>query len=133
MPRSQRAAQPSLNARTAERLSTAVRAAENRVSNTPARNAGSRGSESSMGEVVVILKIMPESPEVDLEKLQADIRASVTGIEDMKVEPIGFGLSALKIAMITEDDEGAGDKIEALFSQIPGIDRAEIESLNRLL
>ena len=86
-----------------------------------------------MGEVVVIMKIMPESPEVDLEKLQADIRAAVTGIEDMKVEPIGFGLSAIKIAMITEDDEGAGEKIEALFSQIQGIDRAEIESLNRLL
>ena len=86
-----------------------------------------------MGEVVVILKIMPESPDVDLEKLQADIRAKVSGIEDMKVEPIGFGLSAIKIAMITEDDAGAGDKIEGLFSQIPGIDRTEIESLNRLL
>ncbi|WP_319378913.1 elongation factor 1-beta [uncultured Methanocorpusculum sp.] len=86
-----------------------------------------------MGEVVVILKIMLESPDVDLEKLQADIRAKVSGIEDMKVEPIGFGLSAIKIAMITEDDEGAGDKIEGLFSQIPGIDRTEIESLNRLL
>ena len=86
-----------------------------------------------MGEVVVILKIMPESPDVDLEKLQADIRAKISGIEDMKVEPIGFGLSAIKIAMITEDDEGAGDKIEGLFSQIPGIDRTEIESLNRLL
>jgi len=86
-----------------------------------------------MGEVVVILKIMPESPDVDLEKLQADIRAAVTGIEDMKVEPIGFGLSAIKIAMITEDDEGAGDKVEAMFSQIQGIDRTEIESLNRLL
>jgi len=133
MPRSQSAVLPSLNARTVERLFTAVHAAENRVLNTPARSADSRGSEQSMGEVVVILKIMPESPEVDLEKLQADIRATVSGIEDMKVEPIGFGLSAIKIAMVTEDDEGAGDKIEALFSQIPGIDRAEIESLNRLL
>ena len=76
-----------------------------------------------MGEVVVILKIMPESPDVDLEKIQADIRAKVSGIEDMKVEPIGFGLSAIKIAMITEDDEGAGDKIEGLFSQIPGMKR----------
>ena len=68
-----------------------------------------------MGEVAVILKVMPESPEVDMEKLQADIRAKVSGIQDMRVEPIGFGLSAIKIAMIT------------------GIDRAEIESLNRML
>ncbi|HJJ43514.1 MAG TPA: elongation factor 1-beta [Methanocorpusculum sp.] len=86
-----------------------------------------------MGEVVVILKIMPESPEVDIVKLQAEIRATVSGIEDMKVEPIGFGLSSIKIAMVTEDDEGAGDKVEALFSKIPGIDRVEIESLNRLI
>ena len=77
-----------------------------------------------MGEVAVILKVMPESPEVDMEKLQADI---------MRVEPIGFGLSAIKIAMITEDEEGSGDKIEGLFAGIAGIDRAEIESLNRML
>lgn len=86
-----------------------------------------------MGEVAVILKIMPESPEVDLKKLQEEIKAKVPGIEDMKVEPIGFGLSSIKIAMITEDDEGAGDKIESLFAGIQGIDRTEIESLNRML
>ncbi len=86
-----------------------------------------------MGEVAVILKVMPESPDVDLEKLQADIRSTVPGIHDMKVEPIGFGLSSIKIAMVTEDDEGAGDKIEGLFTGIAGVDRAEIESLNRLL
>ena len=51
----------------------------------------------------------------------------------MRVEPIGFGLSAIKIAMITEDEEGSGDKIEGLFAGIAGIDRAEIESLNRML
>ncbi|MDO5846466.1 MAG: elongation factor 1-beta [Methanocorpusculum sp.] len=86
-----------------------------------------------MGEVAVILKVMPESPDVDLAKLQAEIKARIPGIQDMKVEPIGFGLSAVKIAMITEDDEGAGDKIEALFTGIEGVDRAEIESLNRML
>lgn len=86
-----------------------------------------------MGEVAVILKIMPESPEVDMAKLQEDIKAKVPGIQDMKVEPIGFGLSSIKIAMITEDDEGAADKIEGLFVGIEGIDRAEIESLNRML
>ncbi|MCK9312566.1 MAG: elongation factor 1-beta [Methanocorpusculum sp.] len=86
-----------------------------------------------MGEVVVILKIMPESPEVDIKKLQEEIKAKIPGIEDMKVEPIGFGLSAIKIAMITQDEEGAGDKVEALFSKIAGIERVEIETLNRML
>jgi elongation factor 1-beta len=86
-----------------------------------------------MGEVAVILKIMPESPEIDITKLQEEIKANVPGIEDMRVEPIGFGLSAIKIAMITQDEEGAGDNVEGLFSKIAGIERVEIESLNRML
>ncbi|HJJ41763.1 MAG TPA: elongation factor 1-beta [Methanocorpusculum sp.] len=86
-----------------------------------------------MGEVAVILKIMPESPDVDLDKLQALIKEKVPGIQDMRVEPIGFGLSSIKIAMITEDEEGAGEKVEGLFNGIEGIDRAEIESLNRMM
>jgi elongation factor 1-beta len=89
--------------------------------------------ENSMGEVAVILKVMPESPEVDMEKLQAEIKEKIPGIQDMRIEPIGFGLSTIKIAMITEDKEGSGDKIESLFAEIAGIDRAEIESLNRML
>ena len=86
-----------------------------------------------MEKVAVILKIMPESPDVDMEKLQAEIREKVSCIQDMRVEPIGFGLSAIKIAMIIEDEIGSGDKIESLFAGIAGIDRAEIESLNRML
>ncbi|MDV0444241.1 elongation factor 1-beta [Methanorbis rubei] len=86
-----------------------------------------------MGEVAVIIKVMPESPEVDMAKLQADIKAKIPGIQDMRVEPIGFGLSAIKLMVIAEDEEGSGDKIEGMFAGIAGIDRAEIESLNRLL
>ena len=48
-----------------------------------------------MGDVALILKVMPESPEVDLAKMQEDIKAKVAGVQDIKVEPIGFGLSAL--------------------------------------
>lgn len=76
---------------------------------------------------------MPESPEVDMAKLQAEIKAKIAGIQDMRIEPIGFGLSAIKIAMVAEDEEGSGDKIEGMFAGIAGIDRAEIESLNRLI
>jgi len=47
MPRSLSAAQPSLNAQTVEKQSTAVHTADSRVLNTPAQNVASRGSEPS--------------------------------------------------------------------------------------
>lgn len=86
-----------------------------------------------MGSVAVILKVMPESPEVDMEKLQAEIKEKVPGVNDMRTEPIGFGLSAIKIAMIAEDDEGAEEQILGFFAGISNIDRIEIESLSRML
>ena len=85
-----------------------------------------------MGDVAVILKIMPESPDVDLAKLETDIKAKITGIQDVKIEPIGFGLSAVKVALITSDDAGAEDKIKGMFKGISGIESIEIESLTLL-
>ncbi|MGL6298922.1 MAG: elongation factor 1-beta, partial [Methanobacteriaceae archaeon] len=48
-----------------------------------------------MGEVVATVKLMPESPDEDLEKIKADIQSSMPeGAELHKIEeePIAFGL-----------------------------------------
>lgn len=90
------------------------------------------GSVSIMGDVALILKVMPESPEVDLAKMQEDIRAKVAGVQEIKIEPIGFGLSAVKVAVVTQDEGGADDKIIALFDGIAGIEHVEVESLTLL-
>ncbi|MCP1662913.1 MAG: elongation factor 1-beta [Methanocalculus sp. MSAO_Arc1] len=86
-----------------------------------------------MGAVAVILKVMPESPDVDLEALKAAIREKIPGISDIRDEPIGFGLVALKVATVIEDEEGATETIEAKFLEVPGIDRAEIVDLSRMI
>ncbi len=82
-----------------------------------------------MGDVAVILKIMPESPEVDLKKLEIDVRGNITGIQDIKIEPIGFGLSAVKVVLVTSDEAGVEDKIKGMFVGISGIESVEVESL----
>ena len=75
---------------------------------------------------------MPESPEVDLAKMQEDIKAKVDGVQDIKVEPIGFGLSALKVAVVTQDGAGADDKVIASFEGIAGLENVEVESMTLL-
>ncbi|MDO9540286.1 MAG: elongation factor 1-beta [Methanocalculus sp.] len=86
-----------------------------------------------MGAVAVILRVMPESTDVDLEALKAAIREKIPGVSDIRDEPIGFGLVALKVATVIQDEEGATDGIESKFLEIPGVDRAEITDLSRMI
>ncbi|MFA6364631.1 elongation factor 1-beta [Methanoregula sp.] len=79
-----------------------------------------------MGSVVAILRVMPESPEVDLEKLKSALKEKLPGIKDIQEEPIGFGLKALKLAVIVNDAGGETDAIEGKLNSIPGVERAEI-------
>ena len=79
-----------------------------------------------MGNVAVIMRVMPESPEVDLEQLKTALKQKLPGIQDMKVEPIGFGLKAIKFAAIIIDAGGETDTLETSLSSIPGVERAEI-------
>ncbi|WP_054848569.1 elongation factor 1-beta [Methanoculleus chikugoensis] len=79
-----------------------------------------------MGNVAIIVKIMPESPDVDREALKAAIRAAVP-VDDIREEPIGFGLVALKAAVVVPDSAGgAPDKVEAALQKIEGVASAEI-------
>ncbi|MBP1928573.1 elongation factor 1-beta [Methanolinea mesophila] len=79
-----------------------------------------------MGTVALIARVMPESPEIDLVALTAEIRKQVPGLQDVKEEPIGFGLKALKIAVIADDAAGVSDEVEAKLNAIKGVERAEI-------
>jgi elongation factor 1-beta len=82
-----------------------------------------------MGDVALIVKIMPESPEVDLKALEERIRTTVPETRDVQKEPIGFGLSALKVAIIVPDSAGAPEKVEDALRAIQDVESAEIVSL----
>ncbi len=79
-----------------------------------------------MGSVAVIARVMPESPDVDLEKLKAALKQKLPGIQDIREEPIGFGLKALKLAAVIKDAGGETDAIEQSLSEVAGVERAEI-------
>jgi elongation factor 1-beta len=78
-----------------------------------------------MGNVAIIMKIMPESPDVNLEALKSAIKAAVP-VSDIREEPIGFGLVALKAAIVVPDKAGAPDEVEAALRNLEGLGSAEI-------
>lgn len=78
-----------------------------------------------MGDVAIILKIMPESLEIDLEALKSMIKDAVD-VHDIVEEPIGFGLSALKVAVVVPDEEGVADAVQEKITAINGVEHADI-------
>jgi elongation factor 1-beta len=120
--------QPNLVVRNVVMLSGDVTGAGSRASHTHARNVVSGGPEE-MGSVALIMRVMPESPDVDMEDLKTRLRAEIKGLQDVREEPIGFGLKALKIAVVVSDAAGESDAVEAEVSSLDGVERAEIIDL----
>lgn len=125
MPRLQKRAQLNSGALRAAPRSNGVTGAGNRVSLTPVENADLQVRDR-MGSVAVIVRVMPESPDINFEDLKLALKKKLPGIQDIQEEPIGFGLKALKLAAVINDAGGQTDAIEQNLSAVPGVERAEI-------
>lgn len=79
-----------------------------------------------MGDVALIIKVMPESPETDREKIKEQIKAALPRVQETREEPIGFGLVALMVAVVVPDAEGQTEIVEKTLNGIAGVERAEI-------
>ena len=87
-----------------------------------------------MGEVVATLKIMPESPDVDLEALKAAIQAAMPAeAEFHKIEEEPIGLVALNLIFIIEDGEGGTESTEEAMAKLADVASVEITDTRRLM
>jgi elongation factor 1-beta len=89
-----------------------------------------------MGDVVATIKLMPESPDVDLAKIKDEVEKSIpTEAELHKIEedPIAFGLVALLVMVVVGDSEGGTEKVEENLSQVEGINSVEVIDIRRLM
>lgn len=89
-----------------------------------------------MGEVLTTMKIMPDSPDVDLEAIKEAIKTSMpesAKINDIAEEPIAFGLVAVILSFITEDGEGGSEAVEEMVQGIEGVASFEVTGVGRLM
>ncbi|WP_304124557.1 elongation factor 1-beta [Methanosphaera cuniculi] len=88
-----------------------------------------------MSDVAAILKVMPESPEVDLEVLKQTIQDTVDSdvLERIEEEPIGFGLVALNVTIVVDDGEGGTEPVEEALANIDDIQSVEVTDVRRLM
>lgn len=82
-----------------------------------------------MGKVIVGLKIMPESPDTNLEEIKNKIKAKIPSyatLGGIREKYIAFGLSALDVTVIIPDSAGGSGEIEKLFAEIEGVSSVEV-------
>lgn len=85
-----------------------------------------------MGDVLVTLRLMPSSAEVDLAGIELEVRkrACVYSIER---EPVAFGLEALRVLAVIPDAAGGTDPLEQALAGIEGVGSVQVIDIRRLL
>lgn len=89
-----------------------------------------------MAEVLITLKIMPDGTEIDIKNLERlaskEIKEFGGRIAKVEVEPVAFGLQALKI-IFSMDEKGGTDALENKISDIDGISSVEVVDVRRMI
>ena len=84
--------------------------------------------------VVIIVKIMPESPDSNLDEIKTNVRHFVEkhGAKSVtfEEEKMAFGLKAIILKMAFPEDRGT-DMLETDLTKIPGISSVTIEDYRR--
>jgi len=88
-----------------------------------------------MGDVAAKIKVMPNSPDVDLDDLQERLEESLpqgAKIRGFQRDDVAFGLVALLPTVIVPDGAGGTEAVEEAFSEVDGVESVAVENVGRL-
>ena len=88
-----------------------------------------------MGEVGLQYRVLPEGLEVDLNKLEADIKKALPEYAKLRAaeqRPLAFGLKALHVLVVMDDKKGGAEQVEAAISGVSGVQSVEIVEMGLL-
>ncbi|MAE13659.1 elongation factor 1-beta [Candidatus Woesearchaeota archaeon] len=91
-----------------------------------------------MADAVVTLKIMPESPDTDLEALKnaalSEIKAFCNETQTKcEEQPVAFGLKAVQIIFVMDESIGSTESLETKISEISGVNSVEVTDVRRAI
>ncbi|MFN4337092.1 MAG: elongation factor 1-beta [Candidatus Nitrosocaldus sp.] len=90
--------------------------------------------DDGMGRLIARVKIMPADVDVNLDTLVEKVKGSMPdGIQVKRYnkEPIAFGISALILDMVMDEDTASTDSLEDRLRSIDGVGEVEVVSMSR--
>ena len=91
-----------------------------------------------MANAIITVRIMPDSPEVDLEKVLVDAKKVIAGFAGegetrSSIQPVAFGIKALNIIFVMDEKKGSPDPVAEKITEIEGVNSAEITDVRRAI
>jgi elongation factor 1-beta len=82
-----------------------------------------------MGQVAVLLRVMPQGVETDMNALAKGVRESIPSgvtIRGMQVKDIAYGLKSLLVAVVMNDAGGLLEMTERSIAKVPHVESVEV-------
>ena len=92
--------------------------------------------QTKMSKVIITFKIMPESLDVDLKKLEVDVKRLINKygeVGKVEVEEIAFGLKALKFIVIYDESKGDTEFLEDNIRNIDVVNSVDVVDVRRAI
>ena len=96
-----------------------------------------------MAKVIVTFNIMPEGPDIDLGKIESEAKEKIAAFvgedfnpeSDLKISlvNVAFGLKALDIKAILDEEKGSTEKLEEDLKSIEGVKSVEVTDVRRII
>lgn len=85
-----------------------------------------------MGQIAITFKVMPEGPDTDIDAIQDAARNLDEDVRDIGTEEVAFGLEAVKVAVVVNDEAGASDRVQNALQEIDGVESVDIAFTDKL-
>jgi elongation factor 1-beta len=88
-----------------------------------------------MASVIIALKVMPDSPEADLAKIEKEVSAVITKhhgkVVKHEITPVAFGLKSVTVHFVIKEELGSTEPMETEIASLPHINSAEVVDVRR--
>lgn len=90
-----------------------------------------------MAKVIVTLRIMPDGVDTDLKNIEIKATEKITkaqgSVVKVEIEPVAFGLKALKLFFMMDESLGSTEKLETEISSIEGVQSVDAVDVRRAI
>ena len=91
-----------------------------------------------MTKIVVTLRIMPESSDVNLDELSEECIEEINKFTNeteikQEIEPVAFGLKAIKLMFVMDENLGSTEDLENNINNLNGVSSVQVTDVRRAI